>query len=75
VREAIDGAGFDTAASSYLYEASAYSAIEPSCLLFGSDFPLIKQNRARGDIEAALPPELRQAVMGDNAARWLGLRP
>ena len=73
VRRAVDGVGFDTAACGYLYEASAYAAVEPSCLLFGSDFPLITQARARRELEAALASELHAAVMGDNAARRLGL--
>jgi predicted TIM-barrel fold metal-dependent hydrolase len=41
--------------------------------MFGSDFPLITQTRARRELEAALSPELHEAVLGDNAARWLGL--
>lgn len=74
VRSAIAGVGFDTAACGYLYEAPAYSAVEPSCLLFGSDFPLITQTRGRRELEAALSPEQHATVLGDNAARWLRLK-
>jgi predicted TIM-barrel fold metal-dependent hydrolase len=75
VRRAIEGVGFDTAACGYLYEAPAYAAVEPSCLLFGSDFPLITQTRARRELEAALSQEQHAAVLGGNAARWLGIAP
>jgi predicted TIM-barrel fold metal-dependent hydrolase len=74
VRRAVAGVGFDTAACGYLYEALAYAAVEPSCLLFGSDFPLVTQGRARRELEAALPPEQHAGALGDNAARWLGLK-
>ena len=74
VRKALEGVAFDTAACGYLYEAPAYAAVEPSRLLFGSDFPLITQTRARRELEAALAPELHDAVLGENAARWLGLQ-
>jgi uncharacterized protein len=74
VGKALAGIAFDTAACGYLYEAPAYEAVEPSRLLFGSDFPLVTQARARRELEAALAPELHPAVMGDNAARWLGLQ-
>ena len=58
VRQALEGVAFDTAACGYLYEPPAYAAVEPSRLLFGSDFPLITQTRARRELEAALAPEL-----------------
>jgi predicted TIM-barrel fold metal-dependent hydrolase len=74
VRRAIEGVGFDTAACGYLYEAQAYAAVEPSSLMFGSDFPLITQTRARRELETALSPEQHAGVLGDNAARWLGLK-
>jgi predicted TIM-barrel fold metal-dependent hydrolase len=73
VRRAIEGAGFDTAACGYLYEATAYAAVDASCLLFGSDFPLVTQKRARRGLEAALAPVMHDAVLGGNAARWLAL--
>jgi predicted TIM-barrel fold metal-dependent hydrolase len=74
VRRAIAGVGFDTAACAYLYEAPAYETVEPSCLLFGSDFPLVTQRRARREIEASLALELRAAVLGDTAQRFLGVQ-
>jgi hypothetical protein len=73
VRQAIESVGFDTAACHYLYEPSAYAAVAPSSLLFGSDFPLVSQKRARREIEQALPSQQYEGVLGGNAARWLGL--
>jgi predicted TIM-barrel fold metal-dependent hydrolase len=73
VRRAIEGVGFDTAACHYLYDRSAYATVEPSCLLFGSDFPLVTQKRARRELEQALPAQQHDAALGANAGRWLGL--
>ena len=43
-------------------------------VLWGSDFPLRTQARDRAAVEAALPDEAaRAAVLGGNAARFLGI--
>ena len=56
VRAALADVRFDTAACNYLYEPSAYTAIASllgsQSLLFGSDFPLLTQKRARDLLEA-----------------------
>lgn len=75
VRRTVEVVGFDTAACGYLYEPSAYATVDAACLLFGSDFPLVTQKRARRELEASLPAETHAAVLGGNAARRLGLTP
>ncbi len=75
---------FDTAASAFLY---GHEAREPAgavrrgidlvgldAVCWGSDFPLREQSVDRDAIEAALQPgRERDAVLGENAARFLGL--
>jgi predicted TIM-barrel fold metal-dependent hydrolase len=69
---------FDTAASPFLYQPSAYRAVADLCgadrLLFGSDYPLLP---ARRYIDAFAQADLtvteRALVMGENAAHLLGL--
>ena len=61
-----------------LYEPDAIrrgvELLGPRLVLWGSDFPLRDQAADRAAVEAALPDEaLRRAVMGENAARFLGL--
>ena len=54
--------------------ATAMRAVPPGRLLFGSDFPLIRQVRQIDEIAPRLPdPAERAAVLGGNAARLLGL--
>lgn len=80
VRALIDAGrlAFDTAAAAYLYRPDALCAVlgaaGPTSLLWGSDFPLRAQDVDRAWVEAALPDdEERAAVLGQNAARFLGL--
>ncbi|HEY5638463.1 MAG TPA: amidohydrolase family protein [Dehalococcoidia bacterium] len=67
----------DTAAQPFLYRddeaAAALAAVPAGCLLFGSDYPLISQERALGELRAALTSEERveRAVQG-NAEALLG---
>jgi predicted TIM-barrel fold metal-dependent hydrolase len=79
VRTALTDIRFDTAACNYLYEPSAYAAVTSllgaQSLLFGSDFPLVSQKQARTLVEAAVAPGMAEAVMGTNAAQYLGLTP
>ncbi len=80
VRALLDGGRlvFDTAATPLLYEprvfAQALELLGTELVLWGSDFPLREQGEDRAAVEAALPgaPE-RTAVLGENAARFLGL--
>ncbi|MDA1241075.1 MAG: amidohydrolase family protein [Chloroflexi bacterium] len=69
---------FDTAATAYLYSADAYrlgfALAGPGGVAWGSDFPLRSQSRDRAEVEAALPDAAqRAAVLGENAARFLGI--
>lgn len=67
---------FDTAASPFLYDSRVYaiaaSIIGVDRILFGSDFPLIRPERYRREMQTS-GLEMRQieAVMADNARRLL----
>ena len=69
---------FDTAATPYLYEPTVFARgidlVGVEHVLWGSDFPLRSQRADRAAVEAALrSDEEREAVLGGNAARFLGL--
>ena len=69
---------FDSAASVYLYTPQVFRRVIDLVGLdgvaWGSDFPLRGQDVDRAYVEAALPDQVeRSAVLGGNAARFLGL--
>jgi hypothetical protein len=69
---------FDTAGTGFLYSPDIYrTAIElvgADRLLFGSDFPLITQQRALADLRAApMPDDARPLIEGENARKLLRL--
>lgn len=69
---------FDSAASAYLYGPEVFRSVIDlaglDTVAWGSDFPLRAQDVDRASVEAALPDEReRAAVLGGNAARFLGL--
>jgi len=69
---------YDTAASPYLYENRifkiALDIIGPGKILFGSDFPLIRQERYIDIITKNIPDKKdRDRILGSNGARILGL--
>ena len=71
---------FDTAASAFLYEPEVFERVTalvgPQKILFGTDFPLIKQERLLRQVtESGLADEAQEAILGGNAARMLGLAP
>lgn len=68
----------DTAASAFLYERRAFTLglalTGPRAVAWGSDFPLRAQDLDRSEVDAALPDDdAREAVLGGNAAAFLGL--
>ncbi|MBI3742669.1 MAG: amidohydrolase [Chloroflexi bacterium] len=78
VRRALANVWFDTATSPFLYEPgiwqAAASVVGPDRILFGTDYPLIKQERLLCEVEnASLPEKAKRAILGMNAARLLGL--
>lgn len=70
---------FDTAAAAYLYrrEGGVYRSlidlVGPLQVAWGSDYPLRPQRTDLEEVRAALPESARDAVLGGNAARFLGL--
>jgi len=78
VRDLVRSVWFDTAATGLLYSRQVYSqvaaAIGAERILFGSDYPLLSQKRAADQVEASgLTLNETSLVLGDNAARLLGL--
>lgn len=69
---------YDTAAGLFLYRpevyATAMAAVGPGKVLFGSDFPLIRQRRFVAHLRhSGLSQEHLDAVLGGNAVRLFGL--
>ena len=78
VRETLAGVYFDTAATPFLYDPRVFEAVAglvgAERILFGSDFPLLAQERVLKQLEGAgLSAEEKAAIGGGNAARLLGL--
>ena len=78
VRRELANVWFDSAASPYLYRPEVFAAAAAAAgaerLLFGSDYPLLEQARALGDLRlAGLDKGAERAISGANAARLLGL--
>jgi len=78
VRVALDNVSFDTAASPYLYQQAVYGqaieAIGAEHILFGSDYPLLLQERALAEVySSGITVQAQVAVAGENARRLLGL--
>lgn len=79
VRDALAEVFFDTAASSFLYRPEVYArAVElvgADRILFGSDFPLVSQERALRELrDAPIDDAARALIEGENARRLFGLR-
>ena len=78
VGAALDNVYFDSAASPYLYRPGVYQATAqlagPARILFASDYPLLPHSRALAHLNAdPLPQPDRARILGQNAARLLGL--
>jgi len=78
VAEALTNVFFDTAATVFLYKPEIFEQmnhiIGSDRILFGSDYPLIHQNRVLAQIQAAQLPEGDKArILGANAQKLLCL--
>ena len=78
IRTALSNTYFDTAASSMLYTPQVFAVVAQlvgaGSILLGSDYPLLKPQRLIRQVTAAsLTHEEKEAILGGNAQRLLGL--
>lgn len=78
VERAISNIYFDTAASPFLYYPQIYEQavqlIGADKILFGSDYPLLQQERCFKEIDDCnLPEESKKMILAGNAQRLLGI--
>lgn len=78
VRESLAQTYFDTAATSFLYSPDVYARgvdlVGAERILFGSDFPLVSQERALQELrDAPIDDDSRRLIEGENAQRLLRL--
>jgi hypothetical protein len=76
VKRAISNVYFDTAASPFLYSPRIYEQtvqlVGADKILFGSDYPLLQQERCLKEIESCnLPEDSRNLILAGNARRLL----
>lgn len=79
VKQAMNNVFFDTAASPFLYSPQIYNQViqlvGADKILFGSDYPLLAQNRLLEEIRSLdLPEETRDLILSGNAQRLLGIK-
>ena len=79
VKQAMNNVLFDTAASPFLYSPQIYNQViqlvGADKILFGSDYPLLAQNRLLEEIRSLdLPKETRDLILSGNAQRLLGIK-
>jgi predicted TIM-barrel fold metal-dependent hydrolase len=79
VAETLSNVYFDSAAAPFLYRPDVYKVAAttagPGRILFGSDYPLLKQGRAlRGVREACLGDKDITRILGGNAADLFGIK-
>ena len=78
VRDVLKNVYFDSAASPFLYRAEVFaqvaSLVGPDKILFGTDYPLIGQQRLIKQVrDADLAASAKNAILGGNLANLLGL--
>ena len=78
VGAALENVYFDSAASPFLYRPGVYRAVADMAgadrILFATDYPLMPQSRPLSELaEEPLPECHRRRILGENAARLLGL--
>lgn len=76
VRKALANVFFDTAATPYLYQPQMFSHVSSIIgsdrILFGTDYPLMHQNRVIDQVRSSgLSEEDQAAILGGNAERLL----
>jgi predicted TIM-barrel fold metal-dependent hydrolase len=76
VAEALANVFFDTAATVFLYKAEIFEQaghmIGSDKILFGTDYPLMHQNRVLAQVQSArLPEEDKAKILGANAQKLL----
>lgn len=79
VKQVLNNVFFDTAASPFLYSPQIYVKVSeilgPEHILFGTDFPLMKQSRLLNEIDSLnLPEETKNLILSGNALRLLGMK-
>jgi uncharacterized protein len=79
VKKSLANVFFDSAASPLLYKPEIYGHIARIAgvnkILFGSDYPLIEQQRALKEVASSdLPEEDKNLILGGNAAGLFGLK-
>jgi predicted TIM-barrel fold metal-dependent hydrolase len=78
VKEAMKNVFFDTAASPFLYSPQVYNhviqLVGNDKILFGSDYPLMAQNRVLNEIQSLnLPETTEKMILSTNAQGLLGI--
>jgi hypothetical protein len=76
VAEALDNVFFDTAATVFLYKPEIFEHVSriigSDKILFGTDYPLMHQNRVLAQVQSAqLPEEDKARILGANAQKLL----
>jgi hypothetical protein len=78
VAEALNNVFFDTAATVFLYKPEIFEQVShiigSDKILFGTDYPLMHQNRVIDQIQSSqLPEKDRSRILGANAKKLLCL--
>jgi hypothetical protein len=78
VKQTLHQTYFDTAATGYLYSPDVYrigiELVGAERILFGSDFPLVSQQKALDHLRSApIPDDARPLIEGENARKLLRL--
>jgi len=79
VKQAMNSVFLDTAASPLLYSPEIYHQVTQLVgadkILFGSDYPLLAQNRIINEIKSSdLPEEAKGQILGGNAQKLLSIK-
>ena len=78
VKKTLNNVYFDTAASPFLYSPQIYGQaaqlVGADKILFGTDYPLMKQSRVINEINSqGLPEAAKQMILSGNAKKLLGI--